>query len=139
LTIDGADEVDPQGNLIKGHGGALLWEKVVASASRRYVIIVDRSKLVDRLGRRFAVPVEVIPFGWKTHLAAFRALGAEPALRANSGEPFRTDEGDYIIDCRFADGIPDPLDLDRKLRARPGVVETGLFLGMHPQVIVGEA
>ncbi|MBE0592051.1 MAG: ribose 5-phosphate isomerase A [Gemmatimonadales bacterium] len=140
LTIDGADEVDPSGNLIKGGGGALLWEKIVAVATRRYVIVVDESKLVERLGQRFALPVEVMPFGWRTHLDAIRALGAEPKRREDAaGVPFATDGGHFIIDCRFPLGIPDPHEADRVLHARPGVVETGLFLDMRPEVIVGRA
>jgi ribose 5-phosphate isomerase A len=138
LTIDGADEVDPAGNLIKGGGGALLWEKIVAAATREYLIIVDPAKLVDRLGAGFPLPVEVMPFGWRTHVAAIEALGAYPALRtADDGSPFTTDGGHYILDCRFDGGIDDPGVVDRTLIARPGVVETGLFLGMHPDVIVG--
>jgi ribose 5-phosphate isomerase A len=138
LTIDGADEVDPDGELVKGMGGALLREKMVAAASRRLVIVVDESKLVPRLGTRAPLPVEVVRFGAGTHLAALRALGAEPALRRGSdGQPFRTDEGHLLIECRFADGISNPSTVARVLRARPGVVETGLFLGMHPTVIIG--
>ncbi len=139
LTIDGADEVDPQGNLIKGHGGALLWEKIVAVHSRKYVIVVDESKLVQRLGERFAVPVEVVPFGWRTHVDAVRGLGGHATLRTESSEPYRTDSGHYILDCHFAGGIADAPALERALRARPGVVETGLFLDMHPVVIVGRS
>lgn len=140
LTIDGADEVDPQGDLIKGHGGALLWEKIVASATRQYIIVVDETKLVSRLGIRFAVPVEVTRFGWSTHLPSIRQLGAEPALRRGAdGEPYATDGGHYILDCRFPEGLPDPSRVDHALRARPGVVETGLFLRLGPEVIVGES
>ncbi len=140
LTIDGADEVDPAGNLIKGGGGALLWEKIVAVASKRYIIVVDESKLVEVLGERFAVPVEVVSLGWRTHLETIVALGAEPALRMVEGEkPFTTDGGHYIIDCRFPAGIPDPERVDRLLHDRPGVLETGLFLGMAPEVIVGRS
>jgi ribose 5-phosphate isomerase A len=138
LTIDGADEVDPSGDLIKGGGGALLWEKIVAAASRRYVIIVDSSKLVERLGERFPLPVEVVPFGWRTHLDAIRAVGGEPVLRtARDGQPVLTDGGHVLLDCRFPSGIENARLVERVLRARPGVVETGLFLGMQPQVIVG--
>ena len=140
LTIDGADEVDPSGNLIKGGGGALLWEKIVAAASERYVIAVDESKLVDVLGEFSAVPVEVIPFGWRTHFEQIGALGGEPTLRVGEGDdPFVTDGGHYIIDCRFPGGIADPTQVDQVLRNRPGVVETGLFLGMAPEVIVGRS
>ena len=138
LTIDGADEIDPKGNLIKGHGGALLWEKIVATASRKLVIVADPSKLVLRLGISRALPVEVATFGWGTHLAAIRDLGAEPGLRRTaSGEPVRTDEGHCILDCQFPAGIEDPGAVERALRSRPGVVETGLFLGFKPEVIVG--
>jgi ribose 5-phosphate isomerase A len=140
MTIDGADEVDPSGDLIKGGGGALLWEKIVAAATREYVIIVDPSKLVDRLGEGFPLPVEVMPFGWRTHVAAIEALAAVPTLRTgDDGAPFTTDGGHYILDCRFEGGIDDPGLVDRTLVGRPGVVETGLFLGMHPEVIVGRS
>lgn len=137
LTMDGADEVDPFLDLIKGLGGALLWEKIVASASERLVILVDETKLVDRLGQKAPLPVEVVPFGWATHTEAVRALGGEPALRTRNGEPFRTDGGHYIVDCRFADGIADTRAVEDALRARVGVVETGLFLGMATTVVVG--
>jgi ribose 5-phosphate isomerase A len=140
LTIDGADEVDPDGNLIKGHGAALLWEKIVASASRKLIIVVDPAKRVPRLGTTRALPVEVVRFGWKTHEAAIRELGAEPELkRGPGGEPVSTDEGHYIIHCSFPKGIADPAAVDLALKRRPGVVETGLFLGFHPEVIVGGA
>lgn len=140
LTIDGADEVDPGGQLIKGLGGALLREKMVATASRRMVIVVDASKLVDRLGTRAPLPVEVVTFAAGAHAGAIRALGAEPELRRTpAGEPFRTDEGHVILDCRFPDGIADPHAVQAALRARPGVVETGLFLDLRPDVIVGRA
>ncbi|HEX9692446.1 MAG TPA: ribose 5-phosphate isomerase A [Gemmatimonadales bacterium] len=137
LTIDGADEVAPNGDLIKGHGGAMLWEKIVAAASARYVIVVDEGKLVERLGQKFAVPVEVIPFGWKTNLVPMEALGAAPTLRILDGTPYVTDEGNYIIDCAFSGGLRDPQGVDDRLRRLPGVVETGLFLGMNPDVVVG--
>jgi ribose 5-phosphate isomerase A len=137
LDLDGADEVDPRLDLIKGLGGALLWEKVVATASRRVVIFVDESKLVDRLGTKAPLPVEVIPFGWRTHLAFIESLGGKPDLRTNpDGRPFVTDEGNYILHCRF-DGIADPAGLDANLLTRAGVVGTGLFLGIAHQVIIG--
>lgn len=140
LTIDGADQVDRDGNIIKGGGGALLREKIVAAATERYVIIIDETKLVDRLGVGFPLPVEVVDFGWKTHEARIRALGAEPTLRADSsGIPFRTAAGHYILDCRFEGGIAAPSDVHRALKELPGVVETGLFIGMNPEVIVGRA
>lgn len=137
VTIDGADQVDAEGNLIKGGGGALLREKIVAGASKHYVIIIDASKLVETIGDGFPLPVEVVTFGWKTAFATIRDLGAEPVLRLVDGEPFVTDEGHYIIDCTFADGIADPTKVDATLRALPVVVETGLFLGMNPEVVVG--
>ena len=139
LTIDGADEVDPRGDLLKGLGGALLWEKIVASCSRRLVIAVDSGKMVERLGERHPVPVEVVEFGWTTHLGGIRTLGGEPALRvAPDGAPYRTDEGHLIIDAWFREGITDLSWLAQALRERPGVVETGLFLGFDPEVVVGE-
>jgi ribose 5-phosphate isomerase A len=140
LTIDGADEVDAQGNLIKGGGGALLWEKIVAAATALYIIVVDESKLVERLGAGVAVPIEVMPFGWRTHLESMRALEGDPTLRRDdAGQPYLTDGGHYIIDVAFSGGMDDPYAVDRVLRDRPGVVETGLFLGMEPCVIVGRA
>lgn len=139
LTIDGADEVDPDGNMIKGGGGALLWEKIVAKQTDRYVIVVDEAKLVPRLGETFALPVEVVRFGWKTHFAAIFQLGAEPTLRRKEGAPFTTDEGHYIIDCRFPHGIGDVDAAEVALTERAGVVVTGLFLDFRPRVIVGRA
>lgn len=137
LDLDGADEVDPNLDLIKGLGGALLWEKVVATASRSVVIFVDESKLVERLGTRAPLPVEVIPFGWKSHIRFVESLGGKPELRKNpDGKPFVTDEGNYILHCRF-DGISNPEELERQLLTRAGVVATGLFLGIAHQVIIG--
>ncbi len=139
LDLDGADEVDPNLNLIKGLGGALLWEKVVATASLRVVIFVDESKLVDRLGTKAPLPVEVIPFGWRTHLAFVESLRGKPELRRNpDGKAFVTDEGNYILHCRF-DGIANPEDLDARLLTRAGVAGTGLFLGIAHQVIIGRS
>ena len=141
LAIDGADEVCPAGDLIKGLGGALLREKIVALNSRRLIIVVDPSKLVRRLGERSALPVVVVPFGWSTHLDFLRALGATPALRTRPGDaaPYQTDDGHYIIDARFGGGIDDPRSLADALAARTGVVEHGLFLGMTPEIVVGRA
>ena len=138
FTIDGADEVDPARRLIKGAGGALLREKIVASASARLAIVVDASKRVARLGTRYPVPVEVAAFGWSTHVDALRALGGEPVLRMHDDAPYRTDGGNFILDVRFAGGIDDPEGLEQAIRRRAGVVETGLFLGFSPEVIVGE-
>ena len=139
LGIDGADEVDPQLNLIKGLGGALLWEKIVASACEQFIVVGDDSKLVKRLGSKAPVPVEVVAFGWSTHLDAFAELGAHPTLRTKpDGSAFWTDGGHYIIDCAFADGIANPYELEAELKSRAGVVETGLFLDMTSQVIVAD-
>ena len=131
LAIDGADEIGPGLDLIKGLGGALLREKLVALAARRFVVIADESKRVRRLGTRAPLPVEVIPFGWTTHLAFFERLGAQPVLRRlGTGEPYHTDSGNLIVDCRFPGGIKDPPALARALAKRPGIVEDGLFLKM---------
>ena len=140
LNLDGADEVDPDLGLVKGLGGALLWEKIVATASRQVVILVDESKLVSRLGIKAPLPVEVVPFGWKTHLAFVEALGGKPVLRTEpDGRPFVTDEGNYILHCRFEGGIANPVELEACLLQRAGIVGTGLFLGVAHRVIVGKA
>ena len=136
LTIDGADEVDPALNLIKGGGGALLREKIVAQASRREIIAVNEDKLVPALGTVWAVPVEVIPFGWRSQADYLDALGAEVTLRRSSdGELFRTDQGNLILDCRFGP-IAQPEKLAAQIRARAGIVEHGLCLGMADDVII---
>jgi ribose 5-phosphate isomerase A len=139
LTIDGADEVEMGTlNLIKGRGGALLREKIVASASARLVIVADESKLVDRLGRG-AVPIEVVPFGWQATARRIESLGASPALRLRpDGGAFVTDGGHYILDCAFGP-ISSAGSLDRELNGIVGVVEHGLFLGLTDQVGVGRA
>ena len=137
LTIDGADEVDPELRLIKGLGGALLREKIVAVASRRLVIIVDESKVVAKLGTRSPLPVEVDPFGARVQPPFLRSLGAEPTLRPGpGGSPLVTDGGNLIFDCRFAGGIDDPEDLEARLDGRVGVMENGLFLGLASAVVV---
>lgn len=139
LAIDGADEVDPRLDLIKGLGGALLWEKIVESAAARFVVVVDETKLVGRLGEKSPVPVEVVQFGWRTLMPYFTDAGARPELRMAGSDPFVTDGGHYIIDCHFADGISDTNETARALRDRPGVVETGLFIGMASAVVVAGA
>ena len=140
LAIDGTDEVDPALDLIKGLGGALLWEKIVARAAARFIIVADESKEVPRLGTHAPLPVEVVPFGWRTHEASFEALGARPVLRATAaGQPFVSDGGHYIVDLHFDDGIEDAAMLEMSLRARAGIVETGLFLGMADAVIIATA
>jgi ribose 5-phosphate isomerase A len=140
LTIDGADEVERGTlNLIKGLGGALLREKIVAAASRRLAIIADGSKLVDRLGTHAPVPVEIVPFGLEATRATLEVLGASAELRRSpAGEPFVTDSGNRIIDCRFAP-IADPARLDERLRSVVGVVESGLFIGRADPVFVADA
>ena len=112
----------------------------MARAARRLVIVVDESKRVGRLGERHPLPVVVEAFGWGTHLEAVRGLGAQPVLRRDAqGGPYTTDDGHFILDCRFPAGITDPAAVAEVLRSRPGVVETGLFLGFSPEVIVGRA
>ncbi|MFN8473198.1 MAG: ribose-5-phosphate isomerase RpiA [Anaerolineae bacterium] len=136
ITIDGADEVDPELNLIKGGGGALLREKIVAQASRRQVIVVDETKLSAALGDRWAVPVEVILFGWESTGRFLESVGAKVKMRRNAdGTQFTTDSGNIILDCRFGP-IQDPYALETRLLARAGVVETGLFLNLATDVIV---
>ena len=111
---------------------------MIAQATRKLVIIVDEGKVVSKLGTRSPVPVEVLPFGWRSHLPFLERLGATPELRAGAdGKPYRTDNGNYILDCRFPEGIPDPGALDGALAARAGVLESGLFLGMAKEVVVG--
>ena len=139
LTVDGADEVDPHLNLIKGGGGALLREKIVAQASKREVIIVDEAKLSPVLGTKWHVPIEVIPFGWRTQAAYLTALGAKVVLRVGKdGAPFITDQGNYILDSHFGQ-IADPAALAHTLNQRVGLVEHGLFIKLVQEVIVGTA
>ena len=136
LTIDGADEVDSELNLIKGGGGALTREKIVAQLSRRVVIIVDETKLSPKLGTHCGVPIEVIPFAWQAHVRYLESLWAEVTLRRTSdGQPYETDQGNYILDCAFGP-IDRPGELADKLAARAGIVEHGLFLGLATDVLV---
>jgi len=136
VTIDGADEVDPNLNVIKGGGGALLREKIVAQASRREIIVVDETKLSPALGTHWPVPVEVAPFGSRSQAAFLESLGAQPVLRLNSGgTPFKTDQGNLILDCNFGP-IAQPAQLAARLSERAGIVEHGLFLGLATDVIV---
>jgi ribose 5-phosphate isomerase A len=139
LTIDGADEIELGTlNLIKGLGGALLREKIVAAASARLVIVADHEKLVERLGTKTPVPVEVVPFGWETTADRLRQLGTEPhPRRDDSGRLFCTDGGNRILDCRFR-AIPDPTGLDRMIGQTVGVVETGLFIGMAEIALIAD-
>ncbi len=137
LTIDGADEIARGSlDLIKGLGGALLREKIVAAASDRLVIVADESKLADRLGARVPVPVEVVAFGWETTAARLAALGARPTPRRNGGgRLFRTDGGNMILDCTVGP-IDDPAALARELGEVVGVIETGLFIGMAKRALI---
>lgn len=142
LTIDGADEVDPQLQLIKGLGKALLREKLVEIHSARLLIIVDESKISSRLGRLSPLPVEIVPYAWEKTVAWLAALQPDVRAelwRAEDGEPFVTDNGNYLARCWFADGIEHPHRLARTLADRPGVVEHGLFLDMADAVIVAGA
>lgn len=135
LCVDGADEVDPKLDLIKGLGGALFREKIVAAASDEFIVIVDESKPVPRLGTKAPVPVEVHPFGWRIASGALEALGAEVSLRRRDGDAFRTDNGNHILDARFGP-IKGPAKLAGQIGNIPGVVGHGLFLGMADVVLV---
>ena len=136
VTIDGADEVDPELNLIKGGGGALLREKIVAQATLLNIIVVDEQKLSPVLGTNFDLPVEIISFGWRPLEEYLRSLGAEPQLRTKTdGAAFVTDSGNYILDCHFGP-IDDPYALSAELKSRAGIVEHGLFLDLASEVII---
>ena len=136
LTIDGADEVDPQLNLIKGGGGALFHEKIAAQATKRQIIVVDEAKMSPQLGTLHDLPVEVVPFGSESQRLFLEQLGGHPVLRKKSdGTLFITDEGNMIYDCAFGP-IADPEELAAELRARTGIVEHGLFLGRADDIIV---
>lgn len=136
VTIDGADEVDPELNLIKGGGGALLREKIVAQAAALNIIVVDERKLSPVLGTNFDLPVEIIPFGRRPLEAYLRSLGAEPKLRTKTeGTPFVTDSGNFILDCHFGP-IVDSYALSAELESRAGIVEHGLFLDLASEVII---
>jgi ribose 5-phosphate isomerase A len=136
VTIDGADEVDPQLNLIKGGGGAQLREKIVAQASAREIIVVDETKLSPRLGTQHALPVEVLEFGWSSQARFLESLGATITVRTGpDGQWFRTDQGNLVLDCGIGP-IGDPSALARQLEGRAGIVEHGLFLGLASAVVV---
>jgi len=138
VTIDGADQV-ARGtlDLVKGLGGALLREKIVASASARMIVVVDETKLVDRLGGATPLPVEIVPFGWETTMARLSALGVAPRLRLAAGTPFISDGGHYIADCAVPE-IPDPAALEKRLTGTLGVIATGLFIGLATKIVVGQ-
>ncbi|OPH57623.1 ribose 5-phosphate isomerase A [Paenibacillus ferrarius] len=135
LTIDGADEVSANLELIKGGGGALFREKMIASISRRLLIVVDDSKVVTTLGK-FPLPVEVVPFGWELTSRKLSRFGCKPVLRTTAKGPFITDNGNYILDCHF-DTIHNPEELNEHLNLTIGVVENGLFVNMANTIIVG--
>ena len=137
LTIDGADEIDGRFDMIKGGGGALLREKVVASVSARVAIVAGASKLVGRLGTTFPLPVEVAPFAHRTVGRALSRLGCDPVLRKKGDATLVTDNGNWILDCRFADGIEDPAELEVRIDRIPGVVESGLFVGLAHALYLG--
>lgn len=134
LAVDGADEIDPQCNCIKGRGGAFLREKVVAHASRRFVVIADVSKAVARLGAG-PVPVEVLPFLWEETGRRIARLGGEPVLRRTGEQPFTTDNGNLVFDVAFG-VLEDPRDLGIRLHAIPGVIEHGLFVGLAQAAVL---
>jgi ribose 5-phosphate isomerase A len=137
VTVDGADEITPGLDLIKGLGGALIREKIIAQNSKRLIIIADSSKRVDLLGSRAALPVEVVPFAHEAHEGFFRSLGGEPKLRKHAGMVFNTDNGNLIYDVKFPP-IQDPAALELQLRQRAGVVGTGLFLQLASTVLVAD-
>lgn len=137
LAIDGADEVDPQKNLIKGGGGAHVRERIVAAAAKEMIVIVDDKKLVAVLGKAFLLPVEVLQFGWKQAERLIAATGGKPARRMRDGAPYVTDNGNFILDCKY-DGIDDPAWLADQLDALVGVVDHGLFVGMAGRVVVAD-
>jgi ribose 5-phosphate isomerase A len=138
LTIDGADEIAPNLNLIKGLGAALLREKIVAAASRQMIVVSDQRKIVEKLGTRAPVPVEVIPFARQPVAAYLASLGARPILRLDeqTSQPIMTDEGNILLDCWFDGGLDDPAAMGQAIRAQPGVVEHGLFFNLATMAIV---
>ncbi len=137
ITVDGADEVDPQMDLIKGWGGALVREKIVAAASDRLVIVVGKEKLIKKLGERSKLPVEVVPFALGLCRRRLAQLGFKGNLREAGGKAFVTDNHNYILDCQVP-VIPNPAELELQLREIPGVLGTGLFLGMAETILIGD-
>jgi ribose 5-phosphate isomerase A len=137
LAVDGADEIDPQKRMVKGGGGALLREKIVASNAKEMIVVVDETKLVDRLGN-FGLPVEIIPFGHTHTLRQIHEHGYACTLRMrHKSDPYITDNGNYICDLEFEEPMQDPDELAQELSRIPGVVETGLFLGLAGRIMVG--
>ena len=135
IAVDGADEVDPSLQLIKGYGGALVREKIVAASATRFVILVGQEKLVPMLGSRGKLPLEVLPFGSALCLRLLGDFGWRPRLREESGTPFTTDNGNYLVDCHIPP-LPSPATWEQKLLAMPGIVGTGLFLDMAHTVLI---
>jgi ribose 5-phosphate isomerase A len=139
VAIDGADQVDPAFNLIKGGGGALLKEKIVAASAKQFIVLIDHSKQVPVLGGSFPLPIEVIPFGWGSTAREIQRLTKSPVvLRERNGAPFKTEAGNLIVDVHLA-RIEQPADLEIALNQIPGIVETGLFVGRTDILIVGKA
>lgn len=136
VAVDGADQVDPRLDLVKGGGGALLREKIVARAARQFIVIVDQAKQVPHLGLPFPLPVEIVPFGWRTTQRHLENLGWPSVLRQENGQPFVTDNGNYVVDVQIPE-ITEPSVLETSLKQIPGVVECGLFVRMASLVIVG--
>ncbi|KPQ32621.1 MAG: ribose-5-phosphate isomerase RpiA [Phormidium sp.] len=140
VAIDGADEVDPQKQLIKGGGAAHTREKIVDSLAEQFIVVVDSSKLVEKLGLSFLLPVEVIPMAMTPVMRAIQGLGGEPTLRmgVKKAGPVVTDEGNLVIDVKFANGIETPAELEKTLNNIPGVLENGLFVDTADVILVGE-
>jgi len=137
LTIDGADQIDRELNLIKGRGGALTKEKIIAASSRRFIIVADERKLTDKLGEGQLLPIEILPFAKPFVIARIKEMGGKPYLREiKEGLPYITDNGNFILDVDFG-VIENPRELEEKLKMIPGVVETGLFIGMAHTIYVG--
>lgn len=138
LTIDGADEVGPDHTLIKGGGGALVREKIVAAASQELIVIVSENKIVERLGKDFLLPVECLPFALTLVQERLQELGLTPYLRTIEGDAsYVTDNGNWILDCA-SDGIDDPATLEREINAIPGVLDNGLFVGLAGRLVIGK-
>jgi len=136
VTLDGADEVDSDFNMIKGGGGALTREKLVALASVKRIILVDESKLVSRLGQSRLLPIEVLPFAWTLAARLLTGLGCVASLREHDGVPFVTDNGNHILDCAFGP-IEDAATLEKRIKLLPGVIECGLFIGIADTLVIG--
>jgi ribose 5-phosphate isomerase A len=137
-AIDGADEIDPNLDLIKGLGGAFVREKIIEINARQLIIVADDRKLVQKLGTRGPLSVEVTQFAWKAHAQWLASLGCTPVLRGGEENPYVTDNHNYILDCTFPDGIDDPAELDATLNNHPGIVGHGLFLGMATEAIIAD-